>query len=197
MTTRRTLLCLLGLVIGLLGIATQADRVAAHATLGSSDPPANEIISKSPGRVELRFTEPVEETYTKIILVDQDGAEVPGTQTTVDSADATLARIAIPDDLPRGTYSVVWRTLSAADGHRFSGYFAFTIGSTSDVRTVIPPTFSDSGGPPFWVDVLSRWFAFLTLSLLTGLWLTWVTVIRPALSPVWQIGPQVVTRLKH
>ena len=115
----------------------------------------------------------------------------------VDPGDATIARHGDPDDLPRGTYSVVWRTLSAADGHRFSGYFAFTIGSSSDVQTVIPPSFSDSGGPPFWVEVLSRWFAFLTMSLLTGLWLTWVAVIRPALAPVWQVGPTVVTRVRR
>jgi copper transport protein len=194
---RRALICLLGLLLGLIIVGGRPDQAAAHATPGSSDPPANEIISKSPGRVHLRFTEPVEETYTKIILVDQNGAEIPGTSTVVDQSDTTIARMVIPDDLPRGTYSVVWRTLSAADGHRFSGYFAFTIGSSSDVQTVIPPTFSDSGGPPFWVEVLSRWFAFLTMSLLTGLWLTWVAVIRPALSPVWQVGPTVVTRVRR
>ncbi|HYP59585.1 MAG TPA: copper resistance protein CopC, partial [Thermomicrobiales bacterium] len=194
---RRLLICLLGLLLGLIIAGGRPDQAAAHATLGSSDPPANEILSRSPGRVDLRFTEPVEEIYTKIILVDQNGAEIPGTSTVVDPGDATIARMVIPDDLPRGTYSVVWRTLSAADGHRFSGYFAFTIGSSSDVQTVIPPSFSDSGGPPFWVEVLSRWFAFLTMSLLTGLWLTWVAVIRPALAPVWQVGPTVVTRVRR
>jgi copper transport protein len=196
-TGRRALISLLGLVIGLIIVGGRPGSAGAHATLGSSDPPANEIVSKSPGRVDLRFTEPIEESYTRVILVDESGAEVPGTSTVVDSNDPTVARMVIPDDLPRGTYSVVWRTLSAADGHRFSGYFAFTIGSTSDVRTVIPPSFSTSGGPPFWVEVLSRWFAFLTMSLLAGLWLTWVAVIRPALSPVWQVGPAVVSRVRR
>lgn len=197
MRNRQTLICLLGCFLGLLLVGSRLERVGAHATLGSSDPPANEIVSKSPGRVELRFTEPVEETYTKIILVDQAGVELTGTHTTVDPSDPTLARIVIPDDLPRGTYSVVWRTLSAADGHRFSGYFAFTIGTTADVQTVIPPSFSASSGPPVWVDVLSRWFAFLTLSVLSGLWLSWVYVIRPALAPVWQVAPSVLTRLRR
>jgi copper transport protein len=62
---------------------------------------------------------------------------------------------------------------------------------------VIPPSIAGSGGPPFWLASLARWFAFLTLSLLAGLWLTWLIVIRPALRPVWQVGPQVVTRVKR
>jgi copper transport protein len=196
MASRRALIGVLGLLLGLIIAGGRPMSMAAHATLGSSDPPANEILSSSPGRIELRFTEPVEETYTKIILVDETGAEVPGTSTSLDSSDPTIARMVIPDNLARGTYSVVWRTLSAADGHRFSGYFAFTIGSSSDVRTVIPPAFTDSGGAPFWFEVLSRWIAFLTLSLLTGLWLTWVLVIRPGLAPVWQIGPAAVSRVR-
>jgi copper transport protein len=196
MASRRALIGFVGLILGLIIAGGRPIQMAAHATLGSSDPPASEILSSSPGRVELRFTEPVEETYTKIILVDETGAEVAGTSTALDSSDPTIARMVIPDSLARGTYSVVWRTLSAADGHRFSGYFAFTIGSSSDVRTVIPPAFTDTGGAPFWFEVLSRWFAFLTLSLLTGLWLTWVLAIRPGLAPVWQIGSAVVTRVR-
>jgi putative copper export protein/methionine-rich copper-binding protein CopC/mono/diheme cytochrome c family protein len=197
MPLRRALILLIGLVLGVGLLGARVESAGAHATLGSSDPPANEIIATSPGRVELRFTEPVEEIYTKIILVDQNGAEVPGTSTTVDSSDATLARMVIPDDLPRGTYSVVWRTLSAADGHRFSGYFAFTIGTTSDVRTVIPPTFDDSGGTPFWLSTAVRWFVFVTLSALAGIWLTWLVAIRPALGPVWQAAPLILPRVRR
>ena len=196
-TGRRRLIALIGLFLVVLTAVGTARDAGAHATLGSSEPPANEILGNSPGSVALRFTEPVEEIYTKVILVDETGNEVPGTSVSLDPSDETLARLVIPDDLERGTYSVVYRTLSAADGHRFSGYFAFTIGSTSDVRTVIPPSISDSGGPPFWLSTLSRWFAFLTLSLLTGLWLTWVFVVRPGLAPVWQIGPTVVLRMRR
>jgi copper transport protein len=170
---------------------------SAHATLGSSDPPANEVISQSPGRVELTFTEAVEETYTKVILVDQNNAVVPGTSLSFDQSNPRLVRMKIPDDLARGTYSVVWRTLSADDGHRFSGYFAFTIGSTSDVRTVIPPTFTTANGVPFWLAGVARWISFLALALLGGLWLGWLLIIRPALSPIWQIGPTVTRRVRR
>jgi copper transport protein len=197
MPSRGTLTFLFSLMLGAGFFGLRTEPAGAHAALGRSDPPANEITATSPGRVELRFTEPVEETYTKIILVDQNGAEIPGTSTSVDSSDATLAWMVIPDDLPRGTYSVVWRTLSAADGHRFSGYFAFTIGTTSDVRTVIPTTFDDSGGNPFWLDFLTRWLVFISLSAATGIWLTWLLVIRPALAPIWQVGPVIVPRIRR
>ena len=194
---RRALICLLGLLLGLIIVGGRPDQAAAHATLGSSDPPANEILSRSPGRVDLRFTEPSRRPTQRSSSSTRTAPRSRARRRSLTQSDATIARMVIPDDLPRGTYSVVWRTLSAADGHRFSGYFAFTIGSSSDVQTVIPPSFSDSGGPPFWVEVLSRWFAFLTMSLLTGLWLTWVAVIRPALAPVWQVGPTVVTRVRR
>ena len=183
-----------GILVAL--IQGSVGRADAHATLGSSDPPANEVVSQSPGRVELTFTEAVEQTYTQIILVDQNNNQVGGTAISFDASNPRIVRMDIPDDLAKGTYSVVWRTLSADDGHRFSGYFAFTIGSTSDVRTVIPPTFSTSNGVPFWVAGVARWVSFLALALLSGLWLTWLLIVRPALSPVWQIGPDVTRRVR-
>ncbi|MDQ2683112.1 MAG: copper resistance protein CopC, partial [Chloroflexota bacterium] len=186
----------LALLAGAGALAAFPQTALAHATLGSTDPPANEIVASSPGRVELRFTEPVEETYTTVILVDQLGQEVGGTSFQIESTDATLVRLTIPDDLARGTYSVVWRTLSAADGHRFSGYFAFTIGSTADVRTVIPPTFDADAGAPDWLNYGSRWLVFLALSALAGLWFAWLAFVRPALAPVWQAAPGIVPRIR-
>jgi copper transport protein len=188
---------LVGFALALIAFVSQQSDSHAHATLGSTDPPANEIVSTSPGRVELRFTEPVEETYTTVILVDQTGTEVADTSFAIDSTDATIVRMVIPDDLARGTYSVVWRTLSAADGHRFSGYFAFTIGSTADVRTVIPPTFDVDSGVPGWLNQGVRWFVFLTLAALSGLGFTGRVVIRPALSPVWQAAPGIVPSVRR
>ncbi|HRA47643.1 MAG TPA: copper resistance protein CopC, partial [Thermomicrobiales bacterium] len=188
---------LLALLLSATAVVWMPQPVEAHASLASSDPPPNEIVSQSPGRVELTFSEGVEQTYTKVILVDQDNNPVAGTRLTFDEGNNRLVRMIIPDDLPRGTYSVVWRTLSADDGHRFSGYFAFTIGSTSDVRTVIPPTFNDSNGVPLWLAGVGRWLSFITLALLGGFWFAWLVVIRPALTPVWQIGPEVTRRVRR
>ena len=197
MRSRRSVAFLAAAILWAIFAAASPEHAFAHATLKNSDPPANEVVSQSPGRVSLTFSEAIEQTYTKVILVDQDNKPVSGTKLEFDATDDTIARLDIPTDLPRGTYSVVWRTLSAADGHRFSGYFAFTIGSSSDVRTVIPPQFTDAGGAPFWLSAASRWISFVTLALLAGLWFAWLVIIRPALRPVWQIGPDVTRRVRR
>ena len=154
--TRLLLRFAIGCLVAILLAGAAREEAGAHAALDRTDPPSNEVLAQSPGRVELRFTEPVEETYTEITLVDSSGAEVPGTSFGIDSGDATLVWLNIPDDLERDTYSVVWRTLSAADGHRLSGYFVFTIGTSEDVRTVVAPALGGESGPPEWLDTAGR-----------------------------------------
>ena len=130
---------------------------AVHIRLESSVPAAGEVVSTAPERFELRFSGPVNEALSSLVLVDPAG----------DSVNVTLG--ALPDDgrtlvgdvpeLTGGEYLVLWKTVSA-DGHPVSGEFSFTYtGATAvaDVPAESPETDASPSepGPPAGVVLLA------------------------------------------
>jgi copper transport protein len=180
----------------LLSMASPAPPAAAHAFLESSNPAANAVVPTPPQFVTLRFTEALEPSYSKADLYDQTGKQVPGTTSKI-SDNATTITVALPPGLPNGTYSLLWRTLSNVDGHTAEGYLPFTIGTQADVRNVAPPVTSGvSSLLPEWVLAGSRWLALLGLAAVVAVWPVWLVVVRPAISPAWQLGPRVTRRVR-
>jgi copper transport protein len=168
--------------------------VSAHAFLEESDPADNAILATLPSDITLRFTEPLERSYSQATLYDQAGEEVPGT--TVDAGpDDFSMTLDIPPDLPKGTYSVLWQTLSTADGHTAQGYITFTYGSDTNVQSVVIPAVASDAGPPAWLQSVSRWIALLGLAATVAIWPLWLLVIRPGVSPAWQVGSELTGRI--
>jgi len=110
----------------LIGVAP----VRAHANLADSDPAPNARLETAPATIRLTFTEPLEANYSRITLRAIDGSTVETPPSTLDPADAHIMNLA-PGALPDGIYTVVWRVLSAADGHPTSGNYAFSVGMAS------------------------------------------------------------------
>lgn len=171
---------------------------AAHAALDESNPASNEIIPRAPETVTLRFTERLERSYSQASLFDQLGRELDGSQSRAGD-DAYTMILDLPPELPNGTFSVLWRTLSMDDGHTAQGYFAFTIGTEVNVLSVVPPETIASGGsgPPEWLRAASRWLALLGLAATVAVWPIWLLVLRPAMAPVWQLGPIFTRRVRR
>ncbi|MFN8590979.1 MAG: CopD family protein [Thermomicrobiales bacterium] len=170
--------------------------VAAHAFLESSDPVANAVVPIAPGTVTLRFTEPLEPSYSRAQLFDQTGAEVAGASSGVTS-DPTVMTVTLPSGLGNGTYSILWRSLSAVDGHTAQGYVPFTIGTQADVQIVAPPVAqTDTSELPGWVLSVARWLALLGLAAVAAIWPVWIFVVRPAIAPAWQLGPRLTRRAR-
>jgi len=163
---------------------------AAHAFLRESDPAANALLPSAPVAVTLRFTEPLETSYSRAELYDQTGALVPGAASRFVPSDRFALAVDLPPGLANGTYSVVWRTLSTADGHTAQGYVPFTVGTAADVAPVVPPlTITDTGGPPVWLQTVARWLSLVGVAGAIAVWPVWLFVLRPAISPAWQVGP--------
>ncbi len=187
---------LLAAMLGALGFGARP--AAAHAQLDHADPPANSVLSVAPTRITLYFTEAVEHSYSRVLLYDQNGAPVAGIQTLFDATDSHVMVLALPPTaLASGTYSVVWRTLSGDDGHQAEGYFAFTVGTTANIRSIIPPESATSGGTSIWLQTISRWLPLLGLALIVSVWPIWLLVLRPAISPAWQAGPALTRRVRR
>ncbi|HEU0165102.1 MAG TPA: copper resistance protein CopC, partial [Thermomicrobiales bacterium] len=188
---------MLGLLLLLVSLFAAPSGADAHALLSTSAPANGDIIATEPSTVTATFTEHVEPSESTMELFDSTGRQVTGPKLSV-SSDHYSMSLTMPANLPNGTYSVLWRTLSADDGHTAEGYFSFTIGSAADVSSVVAvPTDNVSSGPPQLVKTASRWAALVGFAAFIAAWPIWTIVIRPSLAPIWQEGPRFTRRARR
>ena len=176
------------LLAGLVGVPS----AGAHAYLTESQPPNSALIVTAPAQVSMRFSEPLEPSVSRADLYDQAGVAVGGTSFTIPEPFTMV--LSVPPGLTSGTYAVAWTSLSTADGHTASGFTSFTIGTESDIATVVLPPLASISAPPEALTILARGVTYLGLAILVGLWPVWLLVIRPALKPIWRRGPAAVAR---
>ncbi|MDP9269937.1 MAG: copper resistance protein CopC [Chloroflexota bacterium] len=150
----------LAAAIGLAGVAS------AHALLSSSDPAVGANLLTAPTAVTLTFTEAPDPRLSSIKVLDAAGASVTaGPAQAVAGAENAL-RVALKA-LPKGIYTVSWRTVSSVDGHTAAGSFAFGVGAA-------PPVGGESeahaGGESSLspVGVVGRWLLYAGLIVLLG-----------------------------
>ena len=170
----RTLLALLALVG--LGLASTSG-VSAHAYLESSTPAAGAALSQAPQQLRLTFTEALDASFSNVQVLDSRRQQV-------DKGDSQIA----PDDprsmtvsmgsVPDGLYTVVWRTLSAVDGHSVNGAFPIFIGIAP--TAVATTATSDVEFSP--ETALARWWLYVAASLVFGALVSWRLVFSPLLS---------------
>jgi copper transport protein len=171
--------------------------VSAHAALDTSTPVNGDVLESAPAEITATFTEPLEQSYSRLQLFDSLGTEIEGTSVSFGEDGYTMV-LSVPESLPNGTYSVLWRTLSEADGHTAQNYFAFTVGSNADIVPVaIPGSATDDDAVPQWAKTTSRWAALLGVAALIACWPVWSTIVRPALTPVRRQAVPVVRRMRR
>ncbi len=184
------LLLLLVLIFG-----SRSAPVGAHAYLQSADPASNALVARPPAAVTMTFSERLEPSVSRADLYDQTGALVDGTSFTIPEPYTLV--LDLPDNLPDGSYSVVWHSLSADDGHTATGYTTFTIGTEANVATVVLPSLEEGTAPPQALVTAARALTYAGLALLLAVWPIWRIVVRPALAPVWPIGRDAVRRARR
>jgi copper transport protein len=178
-------------LLALCWFALHPGTAFAHAQYDKSNPAANAIVASAPSQVAIWFTEHLEPSGSSAQLFDSSGKAVDGAKSRLGDQPKQLI-LDLPAGLPNGTYSVVWNTLSADDGHPAQGYFAFTIGTAADVQTVTTPTVSAAHGAPQWMRASSRWAALLGLAAAVAIWPVWLLVLRPSYTSTWNSAPSFV-----
>ena len=101
-----------------------ASNAFAHATPTSRDPSPNAQVD-APSAVTIRFSEPLEPAFSKIVLVDANGKPAASAASQVDAKDKKTMQLALQPLAP-GRYTVQW-TAVAEDGHRTKGSYAFNV----------------------------------------------------------------------
>ncbi|HEX9990185.1 MAG TPA: copper resistance protein CopC [Chloroflexia bacterium] len=171
----------------------------AHAKLIKSSPVAGSILDASPQEIRLYLSEAVSLDFSTISILDRSRTDQQVGHFTRGDTDADV-RATIPEPLPPGTYTVIWRVLSAVDGHVTAGTLAFRVRGTGtpgpDEGEVVPITGSgDEAGPlegssetPDPLRWLVRAIILAAAALLVGGALFTVGVIEPSAREQGQAG---------
>ena len=186
----RALLALaLGAVLaGLLLITAPAE---AHALLERSDPPLNATLRESPRVVNLVMSEPLQQDFSTVEVLDGQGQRVDRGGTLFNRQDSTRMSVQV-EPLDAGVYTVAWRTLSEVDGHTWTGSFAFTVlnpDGSAPAGAAFAPDLSRPG-PPAGADAAVKWFSFTALIALIGGTLFALWAARPAARLAGAEGPR-------
>src|SRR5947209_7183836 len=124
----------MAVVVALAGFAVlSASPASAHALLLRTEPAPQTTVAQSPRVLSLFFSESVEVSAGDVRLYDVDGKslEVGAPHRTNGNSEVTVSLPHLDD----GTYTVVWRAVSA-DSHPVRGGFLFYVGHPSSFSVV-------------------------------------------------------------
>lgn len=124
----------LGLLVGGLLVLAAAAPASAHATLESSDPAPDTVLSTAPQRVTLTFDEPVTLVPASVRVFGPDGKRVDDGVVRHPGGVGKAVTVGVRDAQSAGTYLISWRVISA-DSHPVSGAFDFSVRTTSSAPT--------------------------------------------------------------
>ncbi len=156
------------LLAGLL-LAVWAPSAWAHASLKSSDPAANASVSTSPSQILLSFTEPPDPSLSLVKVVDASGKPAPGVGAARSvSGQSDQLSVPVRKPLPKGVYTVNWRSVSAVDGHVEVGAFAFGVGAKPKPGSLVTVSLQNSSPRLSAAAAAGRWFLYIGLALLVG-----------------------------
>jgi methionine-rich copper-binding protein CopC len=163
--TRRSLFALL-LGAGIVLISPFiAFAQAAHAEYVSSTPAQNAILHQAPATLSILFSEDVNPAGSTIQVYDVNGKQVTTAAAQVDRNNLKTMTVSMQGDGSE-LYVVLWRTVSAVEGHHDSGSFRFFVnpspmlsgmikgGSMSSMSSSSSSS-SSSSGLPIWSVILA------------------------------------------
>jgi len=163
--------------------------VSAHALAQSSDPADGSTVGQPPAAITITFGEAPDAKLSTITVLDTTGRSFDAGPTQPVPGNADQLRVAVKP-LPRGVYTVSWRTVSMVDGHFATGAFAFGVAVAPTGAGAATAAVSGAP-PPSTLAVAGRWMLFAGLVLLLGAAFAALVVFRapPASTvPVLTVG---------
>ena len=173
-----------------LAIALCESAVFAHAKLLRTQPENNATLQQPPQDVELWFNEELQPKFNTITVTDQNGKRVDKNNVSLAEGNKKL-QIDL-ENLGSGTYTVVWKVLSA-DQHAMKGQFIFKVsiasaaGATPTQSTAqatspqTPPTEPAQESTATVGLSIVRWLQYLASMTLFGGFLFQLLILKPAL----------------
>lgn len=113
----------------LLGVGAMTPRIAqAHASLNKCNIAPGAKLTTAPKVIACTFAEGVNPkgSFIGVFETTGDHGEVDKENSAVSFSNAKQLTVGVPR-LSKGTYALLWYTISADDGHRAGGIFTFSI----------------------------------------------------------------------
>jgi len=117
-------------VVGAVLVAAACVAAAsAHAEPATAKPGDGAVLAAPPSEVVLVMSQELarQAGQNDIDVFDAAGNEVTTVAAVIDNSDRRRLSVALPPNLPPGTYTVRWKTLSSEDGDPADGELSFTI----------------------------------------------------------------------
>ena len=176
--TRRIFAALLFTAVLVTAITASA---SAHAYLIRSDPADGAVLAEPPTDVNLWFDEPIVPSFSIIQVFDINNQPVEVNNIRINPDDSHNLAFSFPNELSPGVYSILWETISDADGHYSRGLLIFGVGENVDLNAA--SVVENETPPPKMTEIGLRWLNFALLAALAGALMMAHLVIRPSLAP--------------
>ena len=177
------------LILVLFGVIsfvfTEAQSVSAHANQVRSQPEAGETSEDSPSRIVIWFSEPIEEKFSEIRVLDSTGRNLEHGQAMLDPTEPQALILPLSSPLDDGAYVVAWSNVSTVDGHRVFGSFSFAVGDAEALGSV-----SASEQPLIQArtDPWLRWLFYMGAVTIAGVLFFEIFVILPEVNRCGAMG---------
>lgn len=160
---RRVFALALGMSVALMSVWPAFAQVA-HAEYVSSTPGENAILHQAPTTISIVFSEDVNPVGSSIQVYDVNEEQLTTAAAQVDRTNLKTMTVPMQGNGSE-LYVVVWRTVSAVEGHHDSGSFRFFVnpspmlssmingGSMSSMPSSTAST-SNSSGFPLWLVIM-------------------------------------------
>jgi copper transport protein len=168
----------------------------AHAQPVKYDPQPGSHLGKAPDSIQVWFDQPIEPALSRFQVLDRAKNRIDVPDELMLSENGQHATVPLLSGIKPGVYTVIWRVVSAQDGHLTKGTYAFVVEGAAaptpagggTAPTLVPgqpsptpePTIdisatatisTDTGQQdtsPSPLDIASRWLSFALAALLIG-----------------------------
>jgi len=141
----------------------------AHANLVRSEPSAGALLDAAPKEIILEFSEELDPGFSRVQLYNSTNQVINAGPGVIDPAAPKIMGLAL-GQLPKDSYTALWRARSAADGHVTEGSVPFGVGVAATATSLIPApgTPDPATEPPPPLDAAARWLNLLVAALALG-----------------------------
>lgn len=156
----------------------------AHALRTASDPAPGATLQSAPSQIVITFSERPDLRGSLIQVLDTSGKQwASGSPQVVAGQPPTVVRLPVTQSLPKGVYTVNWRTVSSVDGHLATGAFSFGVQEAPTGANASSSGVATSSRPSA-LAAASRWVYLYGLIGLLGLAFSVLVVLPGAGDPV-------------
>jgi copper transport protein len=172
----------------LLILAPTIPKSYAHAFVIKSNPSPSQSLTTPPAKVDVYFSEPVDQRYSKLSVIDPNGKQIDNKDIKNVNGDQSSLSVTLPSSLKDGVYTVITKVLSQVDGHVTDNAFVFGVGesgASKDLSVAAGANINKQGSQLYIPDAIARFPALVGQVIIVGSAFTALWLWRPISKINW------------